>query len=34
VLDDKETVQQLKRQRRYREEIEGNDDLPVVLEKR
>jgi hypothetical protein len=34
VLDDKETVQQLKRQRRHSEEIEGDDDLPVVLEKR
>jgi len=34
VLDYKETVQQLKRQRRHSEEIEGDHDLPVVLEKR
>jgi hypothetical protein len=34
VLDDKETVQQLKCQSRHSEEIEGNDDLPVVLGKR
>ena len=33
VLDDKEAVQQLKCQRRHSEEIEGDDDLPVVLEK-
>ena len=34
VLDDKEAVQQLERQRRYGEEIEGDDDFPVILEKR
>ena len=34
MLDDKETVQQLKCQSRHSEEIEGYDDLPVVLEKR
>src|SRR5438045_3621233 len=34
VLDDKETVQQLKCQRRHGEEIEGDGDLPVILEKR
>ena len=33
MLDDKEAVQQLERQRRHGEEIEGNDDLPVILEK-
>jgi hypothetical protein len=34
VLDDKEAVQQLERQRRHGEEIEGHDDLPVILQKR
>ena len=34
VLDDKEAVQQLERQRRHGEEVEGDDDLAVILEKR
>ena len=34
MLDDKEAIQQLKRQRRHCEEIERDDDLPVILEKR
>jgi hypothetical protein len=33
LLDDKEAVQQLERQRRHGEEIEGDDDLPVILQK-
>ena len=33
VLDDKEAVQQLERQRRHGEDIEGDDDLPVILQK-
>jgi hypothetical protein len=34
VLDHKKAIQQLKRQRWNGEEIEGNDHLPVILEKR
>jgi hypothetical protein len=34
MLDDKEAIQQLKGQRRHGKEIEGDDDLPVILEKR
>src|SRR5436853_5961885 len=34
MLDDKEAVQQLERQRRHGEEIEGDNDLPVILQKR
>jgi hypothetical protein len=34
VLDDKEAVQQLERQRRHGKEIEGDDDFPVILKKR
>ena len=34
MLDDKEAVQQLERQRRHGEELEGDDDLSVILQKR
>ena len=34
MLDDKEAVQQLERQRRHGEEIESDDDFSVILEKR
>jgi hypothetical protein len=34
MLDDKEAIQHLERQCRHGEEIEGNDDFPVILEKR
>ena len=32
MLDDKEAIQQLERQCRYSEEIEGDDHLAVILE--
>src|SRR4030081_3347762 len=34
MLDDKEAVQQLERQRWHSKEVEGDDDLPVILQKR
>src|SRR5882724_5176242 len=34
MLDDKEAVQQLERQRRHGEEIESDDNLSVILQKR
>ena len=34
MLDNKEAVQQLKRQRRHSKEVKGDDDLPVILQKR
>ena len=34
MFDDKEAVQQLERQRRHGEEIEGDDDFSVILQKR
>jgi hypothetical protein len=34
MLDDKEAVQQLEGQRWHRKEVEGDDDLPVILKKR
>jgi hypothetical protein len=34
MLNDKEAVQQLERQRRHGEEIEGNDNVSVILQKR
>jgi hypothetical protein len=34
VLDDEKAVEQLKRQRRHGEEVEGDDYLAVILEKR
>ena len=33
VLDDEEAVQQLKRQSRHGEEVDGNDHLAMVLKK-
>jgi hypothetical protein len=34
VLHDKEAIQHLERQCRHAEKIEGDDDFPMILEKR
>src|SRR5882762_4987223 len=34
MLDNKEAVQQLKRQRRHSKEVKGDDDFSVILQKR
>jgi hypothetical protein len=34
VRDDEEAVEQLEGHRRHREEVEGDNDLTVILEKR